>query len=90
MKDCLTTACGNTTKFNYYSNKLDATAWTDFGANPRGKATPPAGSRQDLFAKRSIAVRNMCADKLAESYAKRPQFSSARTAMITNWAFENN
>ena len=68
MKDCLTTENASTTKFNYYSNKLDATAWTDFGANPRGKATPPAGSRQNLFAKRKIAERDMCADQLGKRY----------------------
>ena len=45
MRGCLTTACGSTTKFNYYSTKLDATAWADCGANPRGKTTPPSGSR---------------------------------------------
>ena len=47
------------------------------------------GSRQTLFQKRNIAMRDMAQKKLDFAETKRPQFSTKRISLITNWAFEN-
>ena len=47
------------------------------------------GSRQTLFEKRSIATRAMAQSHLDIAETKRPQFSTKRISLITNWNLEN-
>ena len=48
-----------------------------------------SGSRATLFQKRNVAMREMAQKKLDIAETKRPQFSTRRISLITNWAFEN-
>lgn len=48
-----------------------------------------SGSRSTLFHNRNVATREMAQKKLDIAETKRPQFSTRRTSLITNWAFEN-
>ncbi|KAH8082886.1 hypothetical protein SO694_0044802 [Aureococcus anophagefferens] len=64
-------------------NARDAPPPTNFYPDTHG------GSRQTLFEKRSIATRAMAQSHLDIAETKRPQFSTKRISLITNWAFEN-
>lgn len=44
IADCMSLQCEDLTKFNYYTNKFDTTAWNDFDAIPRSMTAYPPKS----------------------------------------------
>lgn len=75
---------------NYYTNKMDATAWNDFGAQPREANYAKVGhrgSRHKLENQRHIQERLYGQARLDAHEATKPKFSLARTNEITADAF---
>jgi hypothetical protein len=92
--DCMKAGDESLTKFNYYSNKFDATAWNDFDAIPRSESryglTDHGGSRKRLlFSRRQIATESNQA-KLDFADSKKIMPNTRRMNLITNVAVENS
>lgn len=92
--ECLTDT-PKLTKHNFFNDKFDTTAWNDYSRNPRfadDRTDDPCTrttSRHTLVQQRTIKLRDMCQQKLDIAESKRPQFSTGRIALITDWTFEN-
>eukprot|EP01035_Chromulina_nebulosa_P018627 gene18627-24362_t len=77
------------TKFNYYTNKFDTTAWNDFDAVPRasiGLDSLPGhgGSRKRLLFVRKQETRERCQDIINISESSKPFIATRRVNLITN------
>ena len=81
-------------KNNFYADKMDVTAWNDFGAEPRApdfvKNGKHSGSRHAMFNLRKNIEREVCQKRLDAAEAKKPQYSTRRVALMTNVAIENS
>ena len=94
MRRVLTTANPDLTRFHYYVDKFDTTAWNDVGANPRspqggGALNQIPGSQANLFQQRLWGQRQVCEDKLQAHYDTIPSRNCKRISLITNMAIEN-
>jgi len=76
------------TVHNFYTDKADADAYTDYGARgPRALQRAVHGSRKDLLQRRRQADRATCAARLDHLF--KPS-ANKRVSLMTNWAIENN
>ena len=94
MTECLTCWNPSLIKNNFYADKFDVTAWNDFGAEPRPadflSNGTHSGSRHAMFNLRKIVARENCQGLLDKAEAKKPKYSTRRTAMMTNVSVENS
>lgn len=94
MVECMALRNERLLKDNFYSDKYDATAWTDFERLPsatlRSEGTlTHHGSRKRLLLARKEALR-IDAERAFERVASRqPKYDTRRIALITNVAMEN-
>jgi len=88
---CLIMADRRITQHNFYADKFDTTAWNDYGANPRSttRRDGHSGSRENMYHLRKTNSRDVCQGRLEQHEKSLPQFSKARSSMITNWSIEN-
>jgi hypothetical protein len=79
------------TKHNYYTNKMDATAWNDIDAIPRSSSLYEShrGSRKKLMFIRKAEERDIGEETMRRG-EKPNLFSTKRIALITNVAMENS
>jgi hypothetical protein len=93
MLGCMSTVHTNLTKHNYYTNKMDTTAWNDFDAVPRGAETQRDrqhhGSRRRLLESRKSQARAEGADAHQQATSKVKTILNHRIALISNFALEN-
>lgn len=94
MTEALTVWNPELVKNNFYADKMDVTAWNDFGAEPRapdfvanGKHS---GSRHAMFNLRKNIEREVCQQRLDAAEAKKPKYSTRRVALMTNVEIENS
>ena len=81
------------TKHNFYTDKMDPTAWNDFDAVPRGAQTQRDrqhhGSRRRLLESRKAQARAEGQDSHQRATAKGKTIFNHRIALISNFALEN-
>jgi hypothetical protein len=79
---------------NFYTNKLDASAWNDFDAIPRSASDfgidNHGGSRKRLLFSRTLHDRANSQELLEVAYLKSKVHDNRRTNQITDVAYENN
>lgn len=91
---CLTSVNPQLTRYNWYNNKFDSTAWNDFTRDPRQPewlaSRQHDGSRLQLEFMRKAEARERAQSLLNASYDLSPQMSTKRVQLITNMAVENS
>jgi len=77
-------------KYNFYNDKFDATAWSDYGAMPRKVAYKHhddiRGSRERMNFLRKMRNRDYCAGRLESAEDNKPKFSTKKIGLITNFS----
>lgn len=78
----------------YFTNKLDATAWTDVDRLPRtatlGASMAHNGSQKRLLFARREQDRQVCQQLLDRAEEKDVKSCTRRVALITNFQVENS
>lgn len=93
MLGCMDTVHTDLTKHNFYTNKMDTTAWNDFDAVPRGAETQRDmnhhGSRRRLLESRKAQARAEGANGHHHAMLNVKTIPNHRIALISNFALEN-
>lgn len=91
MIDGMTLANNRLTKFNFYTNKFDTTAWNDYDAIPRAEnfMLPTSGSRRNMLFERKRADMQRNASIFTAVQEKSDNVDFRRINLITDITKEN-
>ena len=84
---CMAASDKESTKQNFFLDRTQTAAWTNFDAMPRTARTIAGahnGSRQRLFEARRQQVRDIASSKLQTALDAGPKYSTQRSGPITN------
>jgi hypothetical protein len=92
MVDGMALADQRLTKYNFYSNKFDTSAWTDVDAIPRTASftLPPNGSRKHMMFMRREADRASADEEFQRRLKDTPATHFRRVNLITDTKNEND
>lgn len=93
MLGCMDTVHKHLTQHNFYTDKLDTSAWNDFDAVPRGRDSARdlqhCGSRRRLLDSRRVEARSAASQSQKRAADQVKTRSNHRIALISNYALEN-
>lgn len=84
MVGCMASVHTDAVKKNFYTDKFDTTAFTNFEAVPvsaRYQAGPHNGSRQRLLESRKVNQKVECAERMTAAQDKIPRFTTVKLKM---------
>ena len=84
---CMEAADKESVKQNFFMDRSQTAAWTNFDSMPRTVRTAAGGhqgSRQRLFESRRLQSRESCSRKLQSVLDAGPKYSTQRSSLITN------
>ena len=84
MVGCMASVHADAVKKNYYTDKFNTTAFTNFEAVPvssRDQGGPHNGSRLRLMESRKIGQKQECAERMTVAQDKIPKFTTVKLKM---------